>query len=105
MELSISNSCQLSPVRVARHIARASLLSSLTAVKRKIYLEVPVEDHYLLTVRLINIFLLHWKCCYITKFLLTLNSHLASLFLAFGHIIVECGANLKKRGLQTNISQ
>ena len=26
------------------------------AVKRKIYLEVPVEDHYLLTVRLINIF-------------------------------------------------
>ena len=60
MELSISNSCQLSPVRVARHIARASLLSSLTAVKRKIYflyiLEVPVEDHYLLTVSLINIF-------------------------------------------------
>ena len=60
MELSISNSCQLSPVRVTRHIARASLLSSLTAVKRKIYflyiLEVPVEDHYLLTVSLINIF-------------------------------------------------
>ena len=56
MELSIPNSCQLSPVRVARHIARASLLSSLTAVKRKIYLEVPVEDHYLLTVRLINVF-------------------------------------------------
>ena len=56
VELSIPNSCQLSPVRVARHIARASLLSSLTAVKRKIYLEVPVEDHYLLTVRLINIF-------------------------------------------------
>ena len=60
MELSISNSCQLSLVRVTRHIARASLLSSLTAVKRKIYflyiLEVPVEDHYLLTVSLINIF-------------------------------------------------
>ena len=56
MKLSIPNSCQLSPARVARHIARASFLSSLTAVKRKIYLEVPVEDHYLLTVRLINIF-------------------------------------------------
>ena len=33
----------------------ARLLSILTAVKRKIYLEVLVEDHYLLTVRLINI--------------------------------------------------
>ena len=31
------------------------MLSILTAVKRKIYLEVLVEDHYLLTVRLINI--------------------------------------------------
>ena len=56
MKLSIPNSCQLSPARVARHIARASFLSSLTAVKRKIYLEVPVEDHYILTVRPINFF-------------------------------------------------
>ena len=31
----------------------------LTAVKRKIYLEVLVEDHYLLPVRLINLFLFY----------------------------------------------
>ena len=52
------NSCQLSPVRVGRHCKRV-IAFILTAVKRKIYLEVLVEDHYLLPVRLINLFLFY----------------------------------------------
>ena len=61
-------------------IASAWLPSILTAVKRKIYLEVLVEDHYLLTVRLINIYYFTENVGYIAKdsfVCWVLSSHLA----------------------------